>query len=219
MHKKTLTSSFLLTALLLTGCGANQNNDQASSGDTAAASSSSSATASDTTSASPSTSQSSSASSDPSSDDVDLASHDFPVTWKDALKKAQDRFQGDVSKIELESQEGGGYEYKVEMYSDSQKYAAQIDADSGDLINEKKDDEDDGAKKRQEKSVNLDDVIDVKKAMDTAQKERDGAVNKWKLEGKSSGPQYEFDITNPNDSSDDYEVQVNATSGDVISKG
>ena len=44
----------------------------------------------------------------------------------------------------------------------------------------------------------------------------DGPVNKWKLEGKESGPQYEFDIgksDNPQDG--DYEVQVDAKTGEV----
>lgn len=67
----------------------------------------------------------------PNPDAVDLRTENFPVSWQDALDKARAKFQGDVSKIELE-QEGGRYVYKVELLSDMQKYAIQLDARSGD---------------------------------------------------------------------------------------
>ena len=48
-----------------------------------------------------------------------------------------------------------------------------------------------------------------------------GAINKWKIEGKSSGAQYEFDIDDDSDgdADNDYEVQVDAKSGKVTSSG
>ena len=149
---------------------------------------------------------------------MDLANHEFPVSWQDALKKAQDKFDGDVSKIELEPSDTGNYEYKIELLSDQQKYAAQVDANSGDVVNEKTDDFD-GDKvgtERQQKRIDMDSVVSLDKAMDAAKGAHDGPINKWKLEGKESGPQYEFDIgksDNPQDG--DYEVQVDAKTGEV----
>lgn len=139
---------------------------------------------------------------------IDLSNHEFPVSWQDALQKAQDKFDGDVSKIEL--------------LSDQQKYAMQVDANSGDVANEKTDDFD-GDKvgtERQQKRIDMDSVVSLDEAMDAAKGAQDGPINKWKLEGKESGPQYEFDIDksdNPQDG--DYKVQVDAKTGKVTQQG
>lgn len=149
---------------------------------------------------------------------VDLAEHQFPVSWQDALKKAQDKFDGDISKIELEQSDTGTYEYKIELLSDRQKYAMQVDANSGDVISEKTDDfdEDKIGTERQKKRIDMDNVVSLDDAMDAAKGTHDGPINKWKLEGKDSGAQYEFDIDkSDNPRGDDYEVQVDAKSGKV----
>ena len=211
--KALLTSTALLACLVVAGCGSSQDETSPE----APAATSASAPASSTTGASAGTTRTGtpSASAATADGEVDLSQHTFPVSWQDALKKAQDRFSGDVAKVELEKREGGGYEYKIELRSDTQKYAVQVDAESGKIVSEKTDDESDGDTERQEKSVDLDEVVDLDKAMDAAQQARSGAVTAWKIEGTSGGPQYEFDITDPQNTREDHEVQVDARSGKV----
>ncbi|MGK4219120.1 PepSY domain-containing protein [Kocuria marina] len=224
IRKTTFTSSLVLAAVLLSGCGANQPSAQKTPADEASTSSAPSqntdATATSDTSSTPDATSTSDTTGSPdatsTSGPMDLSQHDFPVTWEDALHKAQDRFNGDVSKIELESRDGGGYEYKVELMSDAEKYAVQIDADSGEIVSEKTDSLDDGAAERQEKTFSLDGLVSLDDAMNTATEAQDGPVNKWKVEGKESGPRYEFDITDPQGSGEDHEVQVDARSGKVV---
>lgn len=225
MRRYATATSLVLAAALLSGCGG--NNDQAETdtsapqdtmanapATSAAPSSATTSTSATSTSAAPSGSSSSPDASGP----VDLAEHTFPVSWQDALKKAQDKFDGDVSKIELEQSDTGTYEYKIELLSDKQKYAMQVDANSGDVISEKTDDfdEDKIGSERQKKRVDMDDVVSLDQAMDAAKGAHDGPINKWKLEGKDSGAQYEFDIDKgSNPQGGDYEVQVDAKSGKV----
>ncbi len=69
------------------------------------------ASASSDTSASAEPSPSSSANGD------DVVANPPKKTWKDALKAAKKEFPGDVSEIELESEEGSGLEWKIELKS------------------------------------------------------------------------------------------------------
>ena len=232
MRKNTAATVFVLAALALGGCsstnpsGGDQGAGESPEVDAAAPTelATGTVTPSDSTETYSATQPAAGASATESgsadaSGPIDLANHQFPVSWQDALQKAQDKFDGDVSKIELEQSDTGDYEYKVELLSDQQKYAAQVDANSGDVIDEKTDDfdQDKVGTEREQKSIDMDSVVSLEDAMKTATGAQDGRVNKWKLEGKESGPQYEFDIDktdNPQDG--DREVQVDAKSGDVI---
>lgn len=200
MHRRTIAflgTLLLVIGLALTSCG-NDDSDTESSGDSDSGSE--------------------------QSESSDVIDHDFDVSWQDALDQARDHFDGDVTKIELEQADQGIYEYKIELMSDTEKFALEVDAESGDEIGEKHDsfDADKQGSERKEKRVDVDQVISLSDAADAARQVHDGPVNKWKLEGKSSGPQYEFDITkgdsddNGDDSDEDWEVQIDAKTGKEI---
>ena len=147
---------------------------------------------------------------------VDLADQKFDLTWQDALDQASEKFDGDVSKIELEV-ENGVYAYKIELLSDTQEFEYEINANTGDVLDEETDDldQDEAKTERQNKSIDLDQVVSVEDAMTTALGEQDGRVKEWKLEGKSSGPRYEFDIEQSGSTSD-VEIEVDAISGEIV---
>ncbi len=136
--------------------------------------------------------------------------------WQDALKAAQEEFDGQVSKIELERRENGGLEYKIELLSAADKFAVQYDANTLSKLSEKRDDLGDDATKKRAKIFDPDSLIDVQQAADAARKQQDGSIREWKMEGKDSGlVKYEFDIQ-PAGASDDVEVEINADDGSVI---
>ncbi|WP_248499717.1 PepSY domain-containing protein [Tomitella gaofuii] len=151
---------------------------------------------------------------------VDLYTQTFPVSWQDAVAAARDKYAGDVSKIELEPSDAGRYGYKVEILSDTQKQTIELDAETGAELSSKTDDfdQDKVGSERRKNAIGLEQVIPLQQAMDTARDVHAGPINKWKLEGKSSGPQYEFDITKPGGSGD-WEVQIDARDGTVRSTG
>src|SRR5699024_7886052 len=147
---------------------------------------------------------------------TDLTKQEFDVAWQDALDDARDEFDGDVNKIELEPNDAGNYVYKIELLSDTQKFAMQVDANSGETVNKKTEDleSDERGTARREERIDLQKVIPLNKARKAASDVQDGPVNKWKLEGDRGGAQYEFDIGTSD--GEDREVQSDATSGDVI---
>lgn len=223
--KKTttvLTFAFA-TALLASGCSGNTGDSPepttATSSQAAAPSTSASPTEdASQSSASPTGSATQSPESQsPGSQKSDLSQTSFDTSWQDAVDSAKKKFSGEVSKIELEANDAGRYAYKVEVINDTQKYETHIDANSGEVINEETDDLDDDERgtEKDKKRLDLDKVVSLDDAMKTAQQEQAGAVNKWKLEGTSAGPRYEFDIT-PDGANEDREIKVDAISGKLV---
>lgn len=208
MRRHTIAALVATAALGLTACSGSGSED---------ASPSESATET-TTSASPSESSSSSESSaSPSSsqgrDVVDEAPN---KDWQAALDAARDEFSGDPSKIELESAEDGGLEYKIELISKDSEYTVQLDADTLDKLSDEMEDLGDDAAEEQRGAFDPADLIDLDEAVSAARDEQDGAITSWKLEGKDDGRvQYEFDIL-PGGATDDIEVQVDAEDGSII---
>src|SRR5699024_1749424 len=92
---------------------------------------------------------------------TDLTKQEFDVAWQDALDDARDEFDGDVNKIELEPNDAGNYVYKIELLSDTQKFAMQVDATSGETVNKKTEDleSDERGAERREERIDLQKVI------------------------------------------------------------
>lgn len=135
--------------------------------------------------------------------------------WNDALDKARDEFDGDVSKIELEPHDDGGLEYKIELMSKDTKFAVQYDADDLSTRSTKRDDLGDDAAKKRRKTFSTDDLISLDEAAKKARDEQSGTITKWKVEGSDDGaPHYEFDIL-PDGASEDVEIKVDATDGSI----
>ncbi|GAB2662614.1 PepSY domain-containing protein [Nocardia goodfellowii] len=190
-----------VVAAAITGCGSDSDQDSATTTSMSVSGPTTSATA-----------------------PIDLAHHNFRVSYTDALDAARKKFDGTVTKVELEPESVNGreiYVYKVELMSDSQKYAAQLSADDGGFVTEKTDDldADEVGRARTEDAVDLDAAVPLNEAMDTATKARPGTVEKWKIEGKNGSAQYEFDLRTPGDADEDYEVQVDAYSGQLKTAG
>lgn len=217
-HPTRISSAIAISAVLgLVVAGCSSNDDDASS--PSAPSSVETTEQQDTESESKSEESSTSETPDNSAvnaEEIDLADHTFDLRWSDALDQARAEFGGDVSKIELEL-EGKAYAYKVELVSDDQKFEYQIDANTGEVLEQETEDfsSDKVKTERKAKAVDITKVVDLDHAMETALAEQDGRIKEWKLEGSSSGPRYEFDIEKVG-STDDVEIKIDALSGDLL---
>lgn len=149
-------------------------------------------------------------------EDRDVVDDPPSKDWQEALDAAHDEFSGDVSKIELEPQEDGDLEYKVELMSADTEYAVQYDADTLEKVSDEEDDLGDDAEEKRNETFDPETLIDLDEAVSTARDQQDGAITSWKIEGKDTGRvQYEFDVL-PDGASEDVEVQIDAEDGSII---
>lgn len=165
-----------------------------------------------------------SAAPNPGTAQIDLAKHSFPVSADDAMAAAKKKFDGTLTKLELEPEVVNGaraYVYKVELVSDTQKFTMQHAAESAAVIGERTEalDADEVRTERGTDAVDLARAVPVNTAMGTAVQAHPGRVEKWKIEGKNNTARYEFDIETQSGIDDDYEAQVDAYSGQLISAG
>ncbi|SEB45779.1 Uncharacterized membrane protein YkoI [Paramicrobacterium humi] len=193
----------LTLALVLTGCGSAGGTDVPG------------ASSQPTSSSKPSAEESS-----PHSDkgeDTDLATAEFSLSWEDALDQAKQKFDGDVSSIEL-GWESTQFVYTVKLLSDTEEYKTLIGADSGEVLNEETEamDKDDVAEKSAE-VIDISKIVPWTKARDAALDAVTGRIDEWKLEGTGKGPHYQFDIA-PG-AGHDIEVTIAAYTGEVVSQG
>jgi len=145
---------------------------------------------------------------------ADLAVTSFAISWTDAVDAAMDKFDGRLTDVELDWSMDR-YAYAIELVSDSEEYEVRVDADTGEQFDESTEAiESDDIAEKQAEVVDLDEVVSWEDALATALDAQSGTVNEWKLEGTSHGPQYQFDVDD--DSGEDYEVSVDATTGDLL---
>src|SRR5699024_384888 len=146
----------------------------------------------------------------------DLIENPPEKTWQDALEAAEAQFDGDVTKIELEEEDSGRREYKIELISSDQKFSIKFDADTLDELRSKTDDLGSEADEKRARVFDVDEIIDLDAAAQSDRDEVDGVIEEWKVEGKSNGSiEFEFDIVPPG-ATDDIEVEIDARTGDVL---
>lgn len=199
-----LTSVTAITALLfLTGCG-NATNESTNS-----KSSESSTASKDKTS-------SSSVASD-SSTNSSKTLKDVSYSVEDAIKAYQEAYpQTDITKIESD-QSFGVYYFKVEGMDDSTEYEISINTETGAVEKkpeEKLDsDEQNGAKRNKDK-LDLNDLVQIKDAIATAEKQAtSGEVTEWELSKELQITYWEITIK---DGSNETTVKIDAHSGDIL---
>lgn len=145
---------------------------------------------------------------------ADLAITQFATSWLDAVDIAKAQFDGGVTEIELDWNHNR-YAYKIELASATDEYEVRIDADTGETISESTESIDaDDVASTQAEVIDLSRVVSWEDALASALSAQAGVVDEWKLEGKSEGPQYEFDIVD--DSGEDFEVTLDALTDNVL---
>ncbi|MCO8297759.1 PepSY domain-containing protein [Tetragenococcus halophilus] len=137
------------------------------------------------------------------------------VTEEEALDTFADEYGKKVESIELEPTRDG-YVYEVESYDNETEYNTDIDAASGDIIDNRsdKDDEDDDEEETRYE-LNQKDAISQKEATDIAEKEANsGKAREWKLERVSDDKQtWEVNVL---EKGNETEVTMDAENGEVL---
>lgn len=132
----------------------------------------------------------------------------FAVSLDDAIDLFYETFGSEdinIEEIQFE-RDGNRFVYEFEGWDESNEYELDIDAETGDIIKQEQDDNEDT-----EDILDLDGIISPEEAMDIAlEAAGSGYVEEWKLEVEDGRTVYEIDI----EEGDDQEVD--AHTGDVL---
>lgn len=138
------------------------------------------------------------------------------ISLDEAQKIALEAVEGKVTKAKKEHDDGIDY-YDFEIISDNQKYEIEVDAKSGKIIKNEKDD--DYVPNPNESSQNNDDLQTTTITSEEAQQiamERvgnNGYLTKCELDFDNGKQKYEIEIKNGNI---EYEIDIDATTGEII---
>ncbi|GAC58759.1 peptidase M4 family protein [Gordonia hirsuta DSM 44140 = NBRC 16056] len=151
----------------------------------------------------------------PSTDEFDLAQHRPGVSWEQAVATARSGFDGRLSQLELD-RDDGRLVYSVELVSATEEHDAKIDAESGEVIKRKTEPLDAADRAgAQAEAFDLDGLVDPERAMAAALAQAPGRVTEWTLERESHGGtptiEYEIDVVGADGTT--TEVRVDATTG------
>lgn len=144
------------------------------------------------------------------------------LTIEDATKKLEEEYQGTIKELELDK-EGNKLYYEAEIIAENQAYDVKLDAESGEVVYEEIDDDDDDRNldgKEQEaalKNGNKEDrsnIIAQEKAIEIAKQEFDGEVVELELDYDDGSYVYEMELVNGQQEAD---VDIHAETGDILS--
>ena len=138
--------------------------------------------------------------------DADLAEDSPAISAEDAIKKAKERVGGGtVHSIELDwDDDDQAWQYEVSVLDGKTDHDVEIDAETGKVVHDDKDDTDD-----KEKAIDLNDPMTFDDALKRAQKKSDGKLVSWKLEFDDGKQEYQFDFEKDGE---DTEVTVDTES-------
>ena len=138
--------------------------------------------------------------------DADLAEDSPAISAEDAIKKAKEKVGGGtVHSIELDwDDDDQAWQYEVSVLDGKTDHDVEIDAETGKVVHDDKDDTDD-----KEKAIDLNDPMTFDDALKRAQKKSDGKLVSWKLEFDDGKQEYQFDFEKDGE---DTEVTVDTDS-------
>lgn len=124
----------------------------------------------------------------------------------EAIEAAHERFDGILEEVSYE-EDDGVYYYEVKLENKKEEYEVKLKADNLSVLEEEHEsDNNDRGFKRLEAAQD-EKIISLKQAKETAAEAVNGKIDEWDYDVEDF--KYEFEIG-------DYEVKVNAKTGDVI---
>lgn len=146
----------------------------------------------------------------PETDSSEINLDSYDSTIEDAIKKAQSKFDGQLTDIGLE-RENNKWVYKIELESDSEEYDVSYDVNTLDIIEEEKDSENDD---EDNEYFKYEDLITFDEAITTAKSEVDGKATEISTDFDDGVLYYEVSIQNQN--GEDVDVIIDAKSGETV---
>jgi len=146
----------------------------------------------------------------PETDSSEINLDSYDSTIEDAIKKAQSKFDGQLTDIGLE-RENNKWVYKIELESDSEEYDVSYDVNTLDIIEEEKDSENDD---EDNEYFKYEDLIAFDEAITTAKSEVDGKATEISTDFDDGVLYYEVSIQNQN--GEDVDVIIDAKSGETV---
>ncbi|MFJ7974011.1 PepSY domain-containing protein [Psychrobacillus sp. NPDC096389] len=131
------------------------------------------------------------------------------ISEKEAIAIAKKQVNGEVIKIELDSDDGR-YEYDLDLRDDKGYYDITIDATTGKVLELDLDDDDD---KDYVKATSTKSLITEKEAIAIAKKQVDGKVTEIELDEDDNRFEYEIEIRTNKGEAD---ITIDATTGEVL---
>lgn len=137
---------------------------------------------------------------------ADLSKESPAISAEDAIKTAEEEVgNGIVHGIELDwDDKDEAWQYEVSVLDGKTDHDVEIDAETGNVVQDDTDDSDD-----KEKAIDLNDPMTFDDALKLAQNKADGKLVSWKLEFDDGKQEYQFDFEK---GSEDVEVTVDTDS-------
>ena len=136
----------------------------------------------------------------------DVVTSEGLLTIEEAKGIAIEAVGGKVTEIEFEREKSHN-RYEVEVKSDGVEYDLDIDANTGEIVQTRKDNHDDKSR------VSAENVLTVEEAVAIAMQQAKGTVMKVELDEDDGRLQYEIEIE---DSTYEYDFEIDAKTGTVI---
>lgn len=134
---------------------------------------------------------------------------EFQVSLDDAIQTFYDTFGDDVTIDQIDfDEENGIYEYDIDGWDQENEYSLEINADTGEILEESSESDDD-----QDDTLDLENIITPQEAMDIAVEEAGSdIVEQWTIEEDDGLTVYEVELEN----ADDDDIKIDASTGDII---
>lgn len=142
-----------------------------------------------------------------------IENQEFKVSLTDAVDKFKEAFAEDgieVESVELD-EDDGKFVYDVQGFKDNNEYEATIDAETGEVLSQEQDQDDDT---QDDIAIDFASIITPEDAMQKALENNKGYVKGWELEHSDDYGKLVYDI----DIEDGDDVAIDAETGDIVEK-
>ncbi|TFU62039.1 hypothetical protein E4T89_06290 [Jeotgalicoccus nanhaiensis] len=123
----------------------------------------------------------------------------------EAIEAAQKRFDGILEEVSYD-EDDGVYYYEVKLENKNEEYEVKLKADDLSVLEEEHDNDNNERGFKRLEAAQTEKIISLKQAREAALEAADGEIEQWEYDADDF--KYEFEI-------DDYEVKINAKTGDV----
>lgn len=146
-----------------------------------------------------------------------IQNHTFGLSLTDALNHFTKEFgEMSIESVELK-QKYGKYVYEVEGFDASKEYELSIDAETGDILNKKQENDDSD---HSNEAIQTEGILSPEEAMKKALDEAgEGAyVTDWELEMENGRTGYEVEIAYPGSDQKDFDITIDAENGEILDR-